>query len=473
MTSPIRARTSSRRPNIVLILADDMGYGDFGFCNDGRSETPAIDRLATEGLCLAQHYSASPVCAPARASILTGRYPHRAGAIDTLEGRGLDRIGLGERTVADLLGAAGYATGLVGKWHNGALDPRFHPTRRGFDEFAGFVGGWQRYWDWTIEREGARMESDGRYLTDVLTEEAVGFLGRHRHEPFFLHLAYSAPHFPLEAPDADIQAFIDPDRFTHAVSRIYAMVRSMDRGVAAVLDALDRLGLGENTLVLFSSDNGPQMTGEGDESTARFNCQYRGSKGLVSEGGIRLPMILRWPAGLAARSEIDDLVHFTDWLPTLLAAADVTVPADLAGDLALDGVNVLPLLQGEPMEMPPIRFWQWNRYTPVGESNAAMRDGPWKLVRPAISETMEVAPGDLMIDAALKINPDAFTEISTGPEPERDVPDPPAPQLFDIIRDPFEEHDLAASEPARVARMVTELETWFESVEADRARADV
>ncbi len=458
------------RPNIVLILADDMGYGDFGFCNDGRSETPAIDHLAAEGTCLAQHYAASPVCAPARASILTGRYPHRTGAIDTLEGRGLDRIGLGERTIADLLGAAGYATGLVGKWHNGALDPRFHPTQRGFDEFAGFVGGWQRYWDWTIERNGTPMPSDGRYLTDVLTQEAVDFLDRHHREPFFLHLAYSAPHFPLEAPDADISAFADPERFTNAVSRIYAMVRAMDRGVAEVLDALERFGLADNTLVLFSSDNGPQMTGDGDESTVRFNCQYRGAKGLVSEGGIRLPMIMRWPAGLPPRTEVDDLVHCTDWLPTLLAAAGVPVPGG-GEDLALDGVDVLPLLQGEPMEVPPVRYWQWNRYAPVGESNAAMRDGPWKLVRPAITETMEVASADLMMDAALKLSPGAFTEVSTGPEPERDIPEPAPPQLFDIARDPFEEHDLAASEPARSARMVTELETWFESVEADRLRA--
>ncbi len=463
---------SSRRgrpPNIVLILADDMGYGDFGFCNDGRTETPAIDRLASEGTCLAQHYSASPVCAPARASILTGRYPHRTGAIDTLEARGLDRIGLGERTVADLLGAVGYTTGLVGKWHNGALDPRFHPTRRGFDEFAGFIGGWQRYFDWTIERDGTRLEADGRYLTHVLTEEAVAFLGRHRHEPFFLHLAYSAPHFPLEAPESDIAACRDPDRYTDAVSRIYAMVRSMDRGVAAVLDALEDLGLAENTLVLFSSDNGPQMTGDGDESTVRFNCQFRGAKGLVTEGGIRLPMILRWPAGLPSRMEIDDLVHFTDWLPTLLAAAGAAPPPYLV----LDGVDVLPLLRGTPGEVPSVRFWQWNRSTPVGESNAAMRDGRWKLVRPAISETMEVDPRDLMIDAALKITPDAFTEISTGPEPDRTIPAAAPALLFDIVDDPFEQHDLAGVEPARTARMVTELETWFETVEVDRARAVV
>src|SRR5262245_51295704 len=139
-------------PNILFILADDMGYGDFGRFNGGLSATPTLDHLAETGLCLTQHYSASPVCAPARASLLTGRYPQRTGAIDTLEMRGLDRMGLGERTIADELRAAGYATGLVGKWHNGALDPRHHPTARGFDEFVSFCGGWHHYFDWRIER---------------------------------------------------------------------------------------------------------------------------------------------------------------------------------------------------------------------------------------------------------------------------------------------------------------------------------
>ncbi len=165
------------RPNIILILADDMGYGDFGCFNYGASRTPTLDHLVNEGVCLTQHYSASPVCAPARASLMTGRYPHRTGVIDTLETRGLDRLALRELTVAELLKRSGYKTGLVGKWHNGAYDSRYHPNRRGFDEFAGFSGGWQPYFQWNLDRNGTISHADGRYLTDVFTEEAIGSSG--------------------------------------------------------------------------------------------------------------------------------------------------------------------------------------------------------------------------------------------------------------------------------------------------------
>jgi arylsulfatase A len=446
-------------PNIVLILADDMGYGDFGCFNGGASQTPALDQLVAEGVCLTQHYSASPVCAPARASLLTGRYPQRTGAIDTLEHRGLDRIALRERTLGDVMRAAGYVTGLVGKWHNGALDARYHPNRRGFDEFVGFSGGWQDYWNWHLDRNGAISGSDGRYLTDVFTEEALAFVNRHRAEPFFLHVAYSAPHYPFEAPEADLAPFLDSGH-TSGVNAVYGMIRAMDRGITALVEAVD-----DDTLVLFSSDNGPQFSGEGDYDTTRFNCGFRGAKGSVYEGGVRLPMVIRWPAGLAGGpAQIDELVHFTDWLPTLAAVAGATV----AGDLPLDGVNVLPLLQGAPAEVPDVRFWQWNRYTPVRDCNAAMRDGRWKLVRPAIAEAMQVAPADLMIDIDMKNRPEAYNAILTDPDPDRDVGAAGAAQLFDIAADPAEHHDLADAEPGRVRRMEAELGRWFETVEADR-----
>ena len=454
----------SARPNIVLILADDMGYGDFGCFNENRSRTPALDQLVAEGTTLSQHYSASPVCAPARASLLTGRYPHRTGAIDTLETRGLDRISLRERTVADLLRAAGYATGLVGKWHNGSIDPRFHPTRRGFDEFVGFCGGWHPYLDWRIEAGGREVAFDGRYLTDLFTDEAIAFIRRHRRGPFFLDLSYNAPHFPFQALEPDVAPFRDTGSFTTAVSQIYGMIRCMDRGVAAVLDALDREGIAGDTLVLFSSDNGPQLGGRGERCTDRFNCGFAGGKTLVSEGGIRLPMLLRWPAGLDGARRIDDMVHFTDWMPTLLALAGVEAPRDRS----LDGVDVLPLLRGERARLPEQRFWQWNRYAPRVECNAAMRDGRWKLVRPAIDALMAVSLDDFAMDVDAKYHPAQYPDILRDPPPRAAAAAAAPSQLFDLDADPEERHDRAAAHPERVLRMEAALGRWFEDVEADR-----
>ena len=459
------------RPNIVFILADDMGYGDFGCFNDGVSQTPTLDRLVDEGVCLTQHYSASPVCAPARASLLTGRYPHRTGVVDTLEMRGLDRLALRERTIADLLQTAGYVTGLVGKWHNGALDRRYHPNRRGFAEFAGFCGGWSPYVNWRLDRNGSRTDCDGRYLTDVFTDEAIEFVRRHRRQPFFLYLAYNAPHFPFQSPDDDLAPFRDAGRFTLAVSHIYGMLRCMDRGIGRVLEALHREGLTDNTVVLFSSDNGPQFGGEGDMCTDRVNCGFAGAKASVYEGGIRLPMVLRWPAGFDGRRRIDEMVHLTDWLPTLLAMAGVEPPHDRR----LDGVDVLPLLRGERGAVDPVRYWQWNRYTPVGACNAAMRNGRWKLVRPALTQAMALADDDLAIDIDSKYNPDKYTDILRTDEPTRTLGTPPPSQLFDLAEDPGERVDLAAAHPVRVARMEADLAAWFEEVERDRrsiSRAD-
>jgi arylsulfatase A len=198
--------------------------------------------------------------------------------------------------------------------------------------------------------------------------------------------------------------------------------------------------------------------------TTRFNCGFAGAKLLVYEGGIRLPMVLRWPAGLDGNRTQDGLVHFTDWLPTLLASAGVEPPRDLR----LDGVDVLPLLQGERGQVCERRFWQWNRYLPHGECNAAMRDGSWKLVRPQIDSLMQVSKRDWDMDIDAKFNPDRYTDIRRDPLPERSAPPPPPSQLFDLASDPSESRDLAAAEPERVRRMEAELAAWFEDVERDR-----
>jgi len=236
----------------------------------------------------------------------------------------------------------------------------------------------------------------------------------------------------------------------------------MDRGIERILDTLAAKGLADSTLVMFTSDNGPQLGGPFD----RFNCGWRGSKGNTYEGGVRVPAVLRWPGTLPAGGVIHDMVHFVDWLPTLLSAAGVARPTDT---LPVDGVDVWPTLLGEGGQTCTRRFWQWNRYTPLATCNAAMRDGDWKLVRPEIPEAMAVS--DIQWLETSMYQPEHFIErgIIAGPDPPRDVPPPPPAQLYNIADDPREQHDLAEADPDRAHRMRCELETWFEQVEADRA----
>ncbi|NOZ21302.1 MAG: sulfatase-like hydrolase/transferase [Planctomycetes bacterium] len=457
----------STRPNIIVILADDAGYGDIGCFGSPDVQTPCLDGLASEGIALTQHYSASPVCAPARAGLLTGKYPHRVGALDVVETRGLDRIALGVPTIADLLKEAGYATGMVGKWHNGAIDPRFHPNARGFEEFIGFRAGIMKYWDWVIERNGSFERSDGRYLTDVFTDEAIQFIQRHRHNPFFLYVAYNAPHTPLEAPDEDVAPFREMGKFTEAVSTIYGMVQRMDAGIGRILETLERLGLAENTLLLFTSDNGPMFAGAGENSTVRYNGQFNGSKYDVLEGGIRVPAVVRWPSGLPAGCSSNSFVHFCDWLPTLLSAGGTAAPDP--GDL--NGQDVIPLLREEQGQVAPVCFWQWNRYTPVPHSNIAMRDGPWKLYHPPIPEACEKRRSDNVDHARHRENPGAFADIVREPF-DRTLSLPRDAMLFNLDDDPYEQQDFAAQQPDRVAAMQKSLDAWFEKVESERTALD-
>lgn len=468
------------KPNIILILADDMGYGDFGLFNNGYVRTPMLDQLVSESLCLTQHYSGSPVCSPARAALLTGRYPIRTGAITPQETLGLDRLARHEVTLGDTFQAAGYATGLIGKWHNGALDPRYHPNARGFGEFVGFRGGWADYYQWRLDVNGAFRQTDGRYLTDVLSDEAVSFVRRHRNDPFLLCVMYNAPHSPLQAPDDVVQAYLGMG-LSPGVAMTYAMIEVMDRGIRLILEEVERQGLTENTIVMFSSDNGPAFMLRADQvppgmsrDTHRYNCGFNGAKGSVYEGGIRVPMLIRWPAGLPGGQAIDHLIHFTDWLPTLAAMAGVDL---LPHGRPLDGGNVLPLLRGEAPTVEPRRFWQFNGYYPIGTTNAAMRDGPWKLVRPQIQGIRFATPQDEQmaaryteLDIAYKYHPEQVPTIVTNLIPQQIIPDPPPPELYNIATDPLEQVNLADQEPARVARMMTALADWFAEVEAERRR---
>jgi arylsulfatase A len=458
------------------MVADDMGYGDFGLYSEGRVHTPALDELASQGIRLTQHYAGSAVCSPSRAALLTGRYPIRTGAVTPQEVLGNDRIALGEATIADSFKAAGYVTGMVGKWHNGALDPRFHPNARGFDEFAGFRGGWADYYRWNLDRNGTLEKSDGRYLTDVLADEAANFIDRHQVEPFFLMITWNAPHSPLQAPEDVTQKYVDAG-FELGIALIYAMIEVMDRGVARVREALRTAGIEDDTLLMFTSDNGPAFSHRHDQvpdgvslDGARYNNGFAGAKGSVYEGGIRVPMIARWANGLPQDIEISDQVCFTDWLPTLLSLTG----SSHVGEKSIDGHNIGSVLRGESPEEQPRRFWQWNGDSPIGVTNAAMRHGDWKLVRPALDiayatdADQKLADDYIEKDIEYKYFPENFSEKFDWPEPNKIVPDPPAPELYDLSSDPGETNDLAAANPVVAGQMLTELETWFEDVESER-----
>jgi arylsulfatase A-like enzyme len=448
--------------NIIQIVADDLGFGDIGYFNGGLTITPNIDRLFSGGTRFGNAYSASPVCAPARAALLTGRYPHRTGAIDTLEGLGLDRLALDERTIADAFRAHGYRTGLIGKWHNGALDPRYHPHRRGFEHFFGFTGGWMDYWKWRLYRNDDVVPSDGRYLTDVWGEAGRAFVSADDDRPFYLMLAFNAPHYPLQAHEADLASVRQrkPDA-TDEVATIYAMVEAMDRAIGEVLATLEQAGRADKTIVLFTSDNGPEL-GKG---SARPNLEFRGYKTKVWEGGIRVPFAMYGPGIVPAGKEVDGVLHFIDLLPTLLDACSVAPPE---GGLPIDGVSRWTSLSDAPPDGAP-RYWQWNRYTPIETCNSAVREGTWKLVYPEIPAAMKMMPEDVEMDVALKYQPELHPTIR--PRIYRaDVGDDNPAQLFDLASDPHEQRNLTTAHPDVASRLASQLHDWFVEVERDRER---
>ena len=437
MLVPFRSATAQETespPNVILILADDMAVGDLARFNEDITRTPRLDRLVDESVWFNRAYSPSPVCAPARASLLTGRYPHRTGVVTLHPERfpELTRLYLDEVTIADLFTANGYATGMVGKWHTG-LGEEYHPLRRGFAEFVGatfMARDVPSYYNYTLDVQGTPRSYEGRYLTNVFTDEAIDFVRQHRDEPFFLHLAHYAPHRPLEAPEEIIEAYRSRG-LREEEATIYAMIEVMDRGIGRLLDELDELGLRENTIVIFASDNGPDpVTG------SRFNHDLRGTKYTIYEGGLRVPLSVRWPKALDPGTR-DEVVTLADILPTLIDLCYLQWPTELK----LDGASLARLLTGGPADLPIRRFWQWNRGVPHYTHNAAVREGPWKLVRPYVTR-----------------------ELVEDESAER-------PVLYNLKDDPAETTDVSAKHPERFEQLKAALHDWSMEVERDRLRA--
>ena len=365
------------RPNFIFILADDLGWGDLSCYGRPDYKTPNLDKLAKQGTRFTNAYSASAVCTPTRCGFITGRYPGRLKVgleeplISTNQSVGLDP---NHPTIASLLKTGGYETALIGKWHLG-VRPEFGPNAHGFDHFFGILAG---AGDYFLHKTGqgvpdlfenlTPVQRTG-YLTDLITENAVEYVSRRRQSPFYLSLHYTAPHWPWQSPDGgEVVKFStsqsEPATMNTGGSlKIYAaMMKSLDDGVGRVLKAVDDAGIANNTLIIFTSDNGGE----------RFSYEwpFSGRKGDVLEGGIRVPAIVRWPRSVPANHVIDQASISMDWTATMLAAAGVAPDSKYP----LDGENLLPVLQRTTPVHDRTLFWRMR-------NQDAVRSGRWKYVR--------------------------------------------------------------------------------------------
>lgn len=414
--APTALQAQSRKPNLVLLYADDMGWGDVGF--NGRKDwsTENLDRVGGQGTIFDRCYTAMPVCAPSRACLLTGRYTIH----HTVRNNGID-IPKSEVTIAEALKPLGYRTALFGKWHRGQLpDGSFtHPLDQGFDETFGYLDA-RHAWEHFPKKfwRGREETPVVGYSCDILADEALRFMKQNRTNPFFLYLPFIEPHFLIEAPEEDVARFrgkfAEKDPKEPYNARYAAMVERLDRAIGRIVRGLDELGLGSDTLLFFSSDNGATFE-SGNQGTSAFhdsNRPFRGQKRSLEEGGIREPGFARWPGRIPAGRRIGTPVHMTDVFPTFLAAAGGTPdPA-----WKVDGMNMLDVWQGRGPGPDRTLFWEWQ--VAGGDMYAAMR-GDFKL---------------------LQLGKNFF--------------------LYNVKSDPGERRTLAAEYPDLFQRLRRELEAW-------------
>ena len=415
-------------PNIVLVITDDQGWAQLGIHGDDVLETPSIDSLAMESVEFDRFY-ASPVCAPTRASLMTGRYNYRTGVVDTYLGRA--RMAADEVTLAEMLKEAGYRTGIFGKWHLGDTYP-LRPHDQGFDEAIVHKGGGigqpsdppgSDYFDPILQHNGIQKQYSG-YCTDVYFDEAIRFIEGTRDEPYFVYLPTNAPHSPYLVPDEYRQYYADMG-LNDKDARIYGMIHNIDDNVGKLLEKLDELGDAENTIFIFTGDNGP--------TTQRYDAGLRNQKTTVYEGGIRVPFFLRWPAELDAH-KVEAIGAHIDIAPTLVEAADASLPSGVK----IDGRSLMPLLRNDTVDWPDRTVYL----------QAHRGDEP-ELYRAfaAISQQFKLT------------QPLSFREA------------PPADaefELYDLEADRGEENDIASQRPDIVERMKADYEAWFADVSSSR-----
>ncbi len=447
------ATPSARRPNVVIIVTDDQGFGELGVTGNPVVHTPNIDRLAAQSASLTA-FHVMPVCSPTRACLMTGRYNYRTGVIDTYNGRSM--MHADETTVAQIFSGAGYRTGIFGKWHLGDCYP-MRAMDRGFQETLVLNGGGLAqpgdppdpadergaYFNATLRHNGAWVKTNG-YVTDVLTDAATKYIAANRDQPFFVYLPFNCPHEPHQVPDEYRQRYEGKDfsaaafprqghpmptkNNPHVLAAVYGMIENIDDNVGRLLAKLDELKLADNTIVLFFSDNGCQKH-DG------YNAGFQGWKGTPFEGGIHQFCFVRWPAALHAGQKVDRIAAPIDLTPTLLDFCGVPKPAEIK----FDGRSLAPLLRGQTVEWPDrTLFFQWHRGDhPDRYRCFAARSQDWKLVQP------------------MKVN--------EGPWDGKTLF-----HLYDMAHDPFEMHDLAADRPDMVAKLKSDYDAWYTDVTAAR-----
>jgi arylsulfatase A-like enzyme len=372
---------AAAKPNVIVFLSDDQGWGDFSVNGNPNLKTPNIDSLARDGVSMDRFY-VCPVCSPTRAEFLTGRYHPRGGVRGVSTGQ--ERLDLSEKTIADAFKAAGYATGAFGKWHNGSQWP-YHPNARGFDEYYGFTSGhWGEYFDPPLEHNGQPIRGKG-YIADDFTNQAIAFIERNKDQPFFCYVPYNTPHSPFAVPDEYWQRFRnkdvvksdrDADKEEIDETRcVMAMCENLDWNVGRVLKRLDELKLAENTIVLYFCDNGP--------NTFRWNGGMKGKKGTTDEGGVRSPLFIRWPAGLPKGRTVAQISGAIDLLPTVTALAGISP----VGDKPLDGRDLTPLLRGDKIE------WAAREIFSTWGPNISIRTQQYRLDNQGALFDMSTDPG--------------------------------------------------------------------------------
>jgi arylsulfatase A-like enzyme len=411
---PLRA---AAKPNILLIVGDDMGYADVGFHGCKDIPTPNLDALAASGVRFTSGYVSGPYCSPTRAGLLTGRYQTRFGHEFNPSGAA-NGLPLTEKTIADRLKAAGYATGLVGKWHLGA-GPEYHPLKRGFDEFYGFLGGAHSYFEPNGVWRGTQPVGELDYTTDAFGRESAAFIERHKGAPWFLYLSFNAVHTPMHATGDRLAKFAsvgDEKRQTYN-----AMMLAMDEAIGRVRTKLVEAGLEKNTLVFFISDNGGPTMPSTSVNAAR-NEPLRGSKRTTLEGGIRVPFVVSWPSQLKPGVYEEPAIQL-DLTATALAAAGVNANPNWRAE----GVDLLPFLRGEKSGTPhDALYWRFGQ-------QMAIRVGDYKLVR-------------------YDNNADTLTGARNQPVS--------VAKLYNVATDPGENKDLAAAMPEKVTELQSKWDEW-------------